>query len=74
METEYTTGRIKRNIKLFCIDRYNGFKIQEVFGDKEAEWERVPEFGGRSDRMNMRLSRHMIREHEENRTTWLSIA
>jgi len=44
-----------------------------VFGDKEAEQERVPEFGGRSDCMNMRLSQHMIREHEENRTTWYQL-
>jgi len=35
-----------------------------VFRDKEAEQEQILEFGGRSDQMDMRLSQHMIQEHE----------
>jgi len=39
-----------------------------------AEREQISEERWRSDQRDMRLSQHMIQEHEENGTTWLSVA
>ena len=64
----------KRNaiIRLVCINRCSRFKYRKGSESKGGAgmgtgvWgeEQVPEFGGRSDHKDMRLSQHMIREHE----------
>ena len=66
--------RKKRNtiIRLVCIDRCSRFKYRRGSESRGGAGtgtgvrgeEQVPEFRGRSDHKDMRLSQHMIWEHE----------
>jgi len=53
---------------LGCIEEDTGFKYRR-FENKGPEQKQISEHNGRSNRINMRLSQHMIQEHEENGTT-----
>jgi len=55
-------------VRLVCTDRYSEFKYKKV-RNNGPEQKQISEEKQRSDRRDMRLSQHMIREHEENGTT-----
>ena len=55
-------------IRLVCIEGDTRFKYKRV-RSKGPEQKQILEHNGRSNQSNMRLSQHMIQEHEGNRTT-----